>query len=404
MGHHDEYIVHRSKIFTPAFFGLLAVVIIGFYYIGVRFVEGIGAVTNLSDGYPWGIWITYDVATGTAFACGGYAVAILVYIMNNMKYHPLIRSAIVTSLFGYSLAGFSVVLDLGRYWNMYGFFMPNRWQPNSVLFEVALCVMTYTLVLAIEIAPAFLERLIYSEKKRFMTIKKAARWIYPRLDKALIFFVVLGITLPTMHQSSLGSMFIIAESKMHPLWHTGLLPLLFLINCIFIGYSMVIFESTLSSVGFRRNLETREIAGLSKIIPILAAAWLGVRFYDLINRGHLADAFAGDFHSWMFLGELLLIAGGAFILSWRAYRNSPRMVFIAAIMLVIGGGWYRFNVYLIGYDPGAGWKYFPSLPEFMITLGLISFEILGYIVFVKLFPIMPKPHKVHNPGVESPVK
>jgi Ni/Fe-hydrogenase subunit HybB-like protein len=248
----------------------------------------------MSDGYPWGIWITYDVATGTAIACGGYAVAILVYIRNRMQYHPLIRSAILTSMFGYGLAGFSVMVDLGRPWNSYNFFLPSKWQVNSVMFEVALCVMAYSTVLIIEFLPAmlttiensqwqrlravmdWLHPLLVPDRDKLLTrmewVRSAAAWLNPRLDKALIFIIVLGITLPTMHQSSLGSMLLIASTKLHPLWHTGFLPLLFLINCVYIGYSIAILESIISSYAFRRPFEVNELAGLAGIVPWLAAS------------------------------------------------------------------------------------------------------------------------------------
>lgn len=390
---HDEYHIHRAKILTPSFYVLLMMTLLGFFFMGVRFVKGIGAVTNLSDGYPWGIWIVYDVATGTALACGGYAMAIIIYIMNRMTYHPLIRSALVTSMFGYMLAGLSVMVDLGRYWNAYNFFVPSRWQINSVMFEVAVCVMAYNVVLAIEVLPAILERLANSSSARFSKIKSIARKVYPKLDKVLIFFVILGITLPTMHQSSLGSMFIIAKSKVHPLWYTGFLPLLFLINALFIGYSVVIFESFITSVSFNRPFE-KEVRVLSKVIPYLTGVWFIIRFADLINRNQLGLAFAGDYYSILFLAETFLMGGGAFILIWKQYRCSPRWVFISALMLCIGGGFYRFNVYLLSFNPHGNWSYFPSLPEFFITMGMVSFELLGYMVLVKLFPIMPKAHGV----------
>lgn len=385
----NEYMaLHREKILTPSFWVLLTFTVIGFYCIGLRYVMGIGAVSNLSDGFPWGIWIAYDVATGTALACGGYALAIVIYIMNGWKYHPLIRSAIVTSLFGYALAGFSVMVDLGRYWNAYSFFIPSRWQVNSVMFEVAVCVMAYNVVLAIELLPAILERFVHSTNPRFPKLKEFARKIYPKLDKVLIFFIILGITLPTMHQSSLGSMMIIAGSKLNPIWQTGFLPILFLINAMYIGYSVIIFESTLSSVAFGRPFE-KEVRIIAKVIPYLTAAWLIIRFADLYYRGHLSTAFSGDYYSKMFLAETLLIAGGAYMLTWKHFRMSPRWVFVSAVMLCVGGSWYRFSVYIIGFNPDKGWAYFPSLPEFFITLGLVAFEILGYMVLVKMFPIMP---------------
>lgn len=419
MAHHDdEFVRLEGKILTRSFFVLLALVVIGFYYIGVRYVKGIGAVSNMSDGYPWGIWIAYDVATGTAIACGGYAMAILIYIRNHWQFHPMIRSALLTSLFGYGLAGFSVIIDLGRYWNSYGFFIPSRWQINSAMFEVALCVMTYTLVLTIEFLPAVLwslertegktlkafsawlhPRLVPPEEKLLRGVewtRSAAAWLRPRLDKVLIFFIVLGITLPTMHQSSLGSLMLIAATKLHPLWHTGFLPLLFLINCIYIGYAIVILESIISSISFNRPLETEELSGMAKLIPYLTIIWLVVRLGDLGWRGHLLTAVSFDFYSLFFLLEFGLIAGGSLILFNDRKRRSPRWLFISAILLVLGGGLYRFNVYLIGFNPGQGWHYFPAFPELMITVGVIALEILGYQVLVKLFPVLPNPAKHHS--------
>ena len=410
-GHHHEFQRLEAKIFTKSFFVLLTLTLIGFFFVGVRYVKGIGAVSNLSDGYPWGIWITYDVATGTAIACGGYAVAILVYIRNKMHYHPMIRAAVLTSMFGYGLAGFSVMIDLGRPWNSYNFFLPSKWQVNSVMFEVALCVMAYSTVLMIEFLPAILitlenakgERLhklaewlhprIVPDRDKMLSglewARSAASWLRPRLDKALIFIIVLGITLPTMHQSSLGSMLLIASTKLHPLWHTGFLPLLFLINCIYIGYSIAILESIISSHAFGRPFEVKELAGLASIIPWLTVLWLSVVIGDLAWRGQLGAALKFDFYSLFFLTEFLLVAIGSIILFNRKMRQSPRWLFITASFIVLGGALYRFNVYLIGFNPGKGWHYFPSFAELMITVGIVAFEILGYQVLVKIFPVLP---------------
>ena len=421
--HHDEFKKQEGNIFTPSFFALLTLVLIGVYLVGVRCVKGVGAVSNMSDGFPWGIWITYDVATGTAIACGGYAVAILVYIRHHMHYHPLIRSCILTSMFGYALAGLSVMVDIGRPWNAYNFFVPSQWQPNSVMFEVALCVMAYTVVLIIEFLPAVLFSLEKSDwrrlnefvdglhpalapdkaklARRIDNIREAAGRFRPLLDKVLIFFIVLGITLPTMHQSALGSLFLISATKLHPLWHTGFLPLLFLINCIYIGYSIVILESTISSYAFKRPFDVRELSGLARIIPWLTLIWMAVMAGDLVYRGQLGAAFRFDFYSCFFLLEIALIGVGSGLLFSKKNRWSPRGLFVSAVLIVLGGALYRFNVYLIGYNPGAGWHYFPSLAELMITVSIIAFELLGYQVLVKLVPVLPK---IHLHGHGKPVK
>lgn len=412
---HDDYQRYNSKILTPSFVVLLTLTLIGFALVVLRFVKGIGAVANMSDGYPWGIWITYDVATGTAIACGGYAMAILIYIRNKMHYHPMIRSAILTSMFGYGLAGFSVMVDLGRPWNAYNFFIPSKWQANSAMFEVAVCVMAYTTVLIMEFLPAILTALEKTQWKtlqswmnrlhkklglmppqniseRLAVVKVLAKWLSPRLDKVLIFIIVLGITLPTMHQSSLGSLLLIASTKLHPLWHTGFLPLLFLINCMYIGYSIAILESIISCYAFKRPFETKELSGMARIIPWLTVIWLTVVIGDLAWRGQLWAMFSFDFYSRFFLLEFFLVAGGSLLLFSGRKRQSLRWLFTSAAMIVLGGALYRFNVYLIGFDPGKGWHYFPALAELMITVGIVAFEILGYQVLVKLLPVLPKMH------------
>ncbi len=430
--HHNDFQKQEGRLFTKSFFVLLALVLIGAVLIGLRFTKGLGAVSNMSDGFPWGIWLAYDVATGTAIACGGYTVAILVYIRHNMHYHPLIRSCVLTSMFGYALAGLSVMVDLGRPWNVYNFFIPSRWQLNSVMFEVAMCVMTYTLVLIIEFLPGILYSLETSEWRRLRAfanwlhpalapdqeklsglidkVRRTAGVIRPWLDKVLIFFIVLGITLPTMHQSSLGSLLLIAATKLNPLWHTGFLPLLFLVNCIYIGYSVVILESLISSYAFKRPYEVKELAGLAGIIPWLTVIWLGIVFGDLAFRHQLSAAFRLDFYSGFFLAQVLLVLAGSVLLFRARNRTSPRWLFVSAVLIVLGGALYRFNVYLIGFDPGSGWRYFPSLAELMITVSIVAFEILGYQILVKLVPVLPrihmhghgKPHGTHHIENKAP--
>jgi len=212
----------------------------------------------------------------------------------------------------------------------------------------------------------------------------------------LIFFIVLGITLPSMHQSSLGSLFLVATSKLHPNWHTGLLPLLFLVNCIFLGYGIVIFESVLSAKAFGRPYEVRELSGLGTIGGWLAVGWMVIRLADLYSRGQLGAAFSGDHYSRIFLAEFMLIGLGAVFISNSRLRHSPRWLFMSAVMMILGGGLYRFNVYLIGFNANTNWTYFPSLAEFLITVGIVAFEVLAYLIIVKVFPVLPATdhHKV----------
>ena len=379
-----EYTVIERKILTKTFAFFFVLFVAGLYFTAERFLKGIGAVSSLSDGYPWGVWITYDVVTGMALACGGYALAIVVYALNNWKYHPLVRSGLLTGAFGYTLGGLAVIVDLGRYWNVWEFFVPwKHWNVNSVLLEVAVCVLTYTAVLWIELLPAIVERLkLKPETKE--KVQKA-------LDKLLLYFIIpLGITLPTMHQSSLGSLQLISTVKLSPIWHTVLLPLLFLISCIGMGYAIVTAESLLSSYYFGRPYETRLLSGLARYVAWLGILWTVVRFADLLYRNQLSAVLQAGVLSLSFVVEVLLFLVPSLLFLSKKFRGTPRRLFLLSFMYLLGGCLYRFNVFLIGWNPGENWVYFPSVPELMITIGLVSFEVLLYLIFVKTFPILPR--------------
>jgi Ni/Fe-hydrogenase subunit HybB-like protein len=340
-----------------------------------RFFYGLGAVTNLSDGYPWGIWIAYDVMVGSAFACGGYAMALLVYIFNKGEYHPLVRPALLASLFGYTLAGASVIFDLGRWWNVWHIFWPGYAQVNSVMFEVAVCITAYIVVMWIEFSPVFLEKFGMRDARK-------------KLSKVL--FIALGVLLPSMHQSSLGSLLVIFGEQIHPLWQSGmLLPLIYLMTAILLGFAVVIFEATLSSTGFGRPLETKVLTPLSKIMFGLLAAYVAVRVADLLLRGALGTAFAATWQAFWFWVEMACFVAPLVLLASESARRSAAKLFISAVLLMLGGFLLRINGFLVGYMTGDGWHYFPSFAELMVTVGLIAFEILAYIVIVRKFPVLP---------------
>lgn len=367
----------KRKIFTLPFFILLILSVIAIPFIVKRFMYGLGAVSNLSDGYPWGMWIVYDVVTGTAIACGGYAMAIMVYVFNKGQYHPLVRSALLASMFGYTLASVSIFFDVGRYWQMYNIFLPWYSNTNSVMFEVAACIATYVLIMWLEFSPAFFEK--PGQEK---TLKK--------INSVMFVFIALGILLPTMHQSSLGSLMIIAGDKLSGLWQTGFLPLLFLISAIMMGFGMVIFESMFSSVHLERPLETSLLSKLSGVIPKLLIVFLIIRFGDLIFKGKLGLIFSFNLQSLMFVIENLLFIFPLVILSSQEKRERPRCLFISAASLVLAGAVYRFDTFLVGYNPGVNFQYFPSFAEIMITVGIISVEIMAYLIFIKTLPVLPE--------------
>ena len=373
MSHH---VVLNRPLLTPPFlvlgaFGLTAIVL-----LLVRFFSGMGAVTNLSGGYPWGIWVVYDIVVGTAFACGGYALAVTVYVFNNGRYHPLMRAAILTSLLGYALGAAGAFIDMGRYWNFYNMFLPWQVNPHAVMLEVGLCVFLYVNVLAIEFLPTVLEKY------------KAEAW-QKKLSAVLFFFVALGILLPTMHQSSLGSFLIAMGWKVHPLWQTmELQPLLAILSAFIMGFSAVIFESSLGAVGFKRKPETPMLIGLGKIIVGLSVAFLVVRFATILLTGKLGLIFAFDLGSLMFLIETAMFIYPLFILISPARRANGKKLFYAALCMMMAGALYRFDAFLITFNPGTGYSYFPALPEILITIGMVAIEVMAYLFIVTRFPIL----------------
>jgi Ni/Fe-hydrogenase subunit HybB-like protein len=383
-------VVHRPEplggpVVTPGMRPLVVLAVLGVAAMVWRFAAGLGGSTALNDGYPWGLWIAFDVVTGTALGCGGYAVALLVYVLNKGEFHPVVRPALLTSALGYSMAAVSILLDVGRPWLLHRVpLYVTHWNTNSALFEVALCVMAYVAVLWVEVSPAFLERW---KKGPEGLLKSLGDNLLPVLEKALPFVIALGLLLPTMHQSSLGTLMLLSGTKLHPLWSTPLLPLLFLISCLAMGYAVVVFESTLSSVAFKRPREGRMLAGLGKAVVPFLWAWAGLRLVDIVLRGKLG-AFAFDGYGLLFLVEIALIVVPAVLLMSPARRENPGDLFRAAVLMILAGTLYRIDTYIVAFRPGAQYAYFPSLVEIFVTTGLVAIEILVYVWLVKRFPIL----------------
>lgn len=375
MNHH---VVLNRPLLTPPFLVLGAFGVTAIVLLLVRFFSGMGTVTNLSGGYPWGIWVVYDIVVGTAFACGGYALAVTVYVMNKGRYHPLVRTAVLTSLLGYALGAAGAFIDMGRYWNFYNIFLPWQVNTHSVMLEVALCVFLYVMVLAIEFLPTVFE-------------KYKAEALQKKLSGFLFFFIALGILLPTMHQSSLGSFLIAMGWKVHPLWQTmELQPLLAILSAFIMGFAAVIFEASVGAAGFKRQPETPMLVGLGKMIVAITVAFLVVRFATLLMTGKLGLIFAFDLGSMMFLLETALFIYPVVILSSPAQRANGKKLFYAALCTMFAGALYRFDAFIITFNPGAGYSYFPALPEILITIGMVAMEIMAYLFIVTRFPVLAR--------------
>jgi len=345
--------------------------------IVVRLFFGLASVTHLNDGYSWGLWVVGDVFIGSALACGGFSVALLVYIFNQGEYHPLVRPALLGSLFGYTLAGAAITVDLGRWWNFWHIFWPGYFNVNSVMFEVAACITLYIVVMWIEFSPVFLEKLGLRDARR-------------KLSKVLYLFIALGIVLPMMHQASLGTMLVVMGSQVNPLWQTPMQPLIYLLSAIIMGYGVVLFESCVAASAYRRGIEVHLLNPLARVMLGVMAVYLIVRFADIILRGAIGEAFRPNYIALTFWVENLCFIAPFLLIGTVEARRNPARLFLAGIAVMLSGVLLRLNGFLIGFDTGPGWSYFPSVPELLVTLGIFAAEVFGYIYITRRFPVLPR--------------
>jgi Ni/Fe-hydrogenase subunit HybB-like protein len=382
---------------TPGVRVLLALVAIGVAVAAIRFRSGLGAVTHLDDRFPWGLWIAVDVATGVALAAGGFTTAALAHIFHRHRYESLIRPALLTAVLGYTFVALGLVVDLGRYYNIWHPALPSMWSGHSPLFEVAMCVMAYLTVLYIELIPILVER--FSGRVRLpgalavldRPVESLLRLFDATLGRVMSVFIILGVVLSCLHQSSLGTLMMLAPSKMHPLWWTPILPLLFLLSAVAVGFSMVIFESLVASKAFDRQPEMHVLSSLARIVPVILLVYLGCKMADLAIRGAVPRIFDGNFASIAFLVEVVVgvVVPIALLLSARA-RHSPRLLLTAATLTVLGVAWNRIDVFLVAYTPPyATHRYVPSIGEVAVTVGLIAALVLLYRLLVTFLPILP---------------
>jgi Ni/Fe-hydrogenase subunit HybB-like protein len=341
----------------------------------IRYVNGIGAISNLSDGRAWGLWISFDLYCGVALAAGGFTLAAIVYIFNREKYHPVARPAIMTAFLGYLLVILALLVDLGQPWYIWHFLI--TWNIHSPLFEVGVCVMSYTAVLALEFSPAFFERF---------------NWNIPlRIIRSIqIPLVIAGIALSTLHQSSLGSMLLIVPETLNPIWYTPILPILFFISAVSVGPAMVIFEANLSSKAFGHKLDKDIVSGLGKFIPYILGIYLIVKVADLIVRGDVGLLFTEYPQNLLWWAEIIIgVVLPIILFSLPSVHQSKTKIFWSAVLVVAGLIINRFNVSVLALAMRPGTSYFPSLMEFAISIGLIVLALLVIQLANRLLPIVP---------------
>ncbi|MFC2103609.1 NrfD/PsrC family molybdoenzyme membrane anchor subunit, partial [Bacteroidota bacterium] len=386
----------KKKFITPGVIILILLATNAIVFLAMRFFFGLGAMTNLNDQQPWGIWIAIDVAAGVALAAGGFTSAALGHIIHKERYNVILRPALLTAMLGYTFVAMGVFIDLGRYYSIWHPLI--MWNGTSPLFEVGMCVMIYATVLYIEFLPIVTEKFIGKVKWRGILSKPVdsfIRFLDRGLGKTMFIFIIAGVVLSTLHQSSLGTLMVIAGPKMHPLWQTPILPLLFLISAIAVGFPMIIFESLIASRSFGLKMEMEVLSRLGKRVAPLLGIYLAVKLIDMVIRGTYVYLTELNTQSVMFVIEILIgvIIPLRMLFSDKVLK-SPIWLFVASLLVVAGVLINRINCFLVAYSPPYALEsYFPSIGEISVTVGFIAILAILYRIFVMFFPVISLPDK-----------
>ena len=384
---HQQPTSVRRRVLTPGAGALLIVAAVGVLFGLYRFVFGLEASTNLNQQYPWGLWIVADVSF-IALAAGGFTTAAIAHVFHQQRYHALARPALVTALLGYTFACVALAADLGRYYNIWHPILPNMWQGNSALFEVGMCVMCYVVVLYVEFVPILCQRFV--EDLRHPTLGRLCAVLDRTAGRVMAVFVVLGVAISCLHQSSLGHVMVLAPTKLHPLWWTPILSLLFLTSAITAGFPTVIFACICGSWALRLRPPMRTLGSLARYVPFLLIIYLGFKVGDMLIRESYGHLSWGTTETFMFGIEMVIgVAVPLVMLLYREVRHSPRWLATASLLVMIGVVVNRANVYWVGYRPAyAAERYFPSLAEWGLTIGVVAALLFIWRWIVIYFPVM----------------
>lgn len=385
----------KHKFLTPGVIVLILIALNGLVFLAVRFISGIGAVTNLDNYTPWGLWIGVDVAAGVALAAGGFTSAALGHVIHREHYKDIVRPALLTAMLGYTFVAFAVFVDIGRFYYIWHPLI--MWNGNSALFEVGICVMIYVSVLYIEFLPIVTERFIGKVKfPKLMKIlnkpvDRLLRLLDSGLSKTMFIFIIAGVVLSTLHQSSLGTLMVIAGHKMHPLWQTPILPLLFLLSAVAVGFPMIIFESLLASNSFKMKPEINLLSGLGKMTAPIIGVYLAFKIGDVFVRESFKYIVIFDVPSWMFITEIAIMVRAFFMFLSKKTENSPSRLFIASSLVIAAVLLNRINCFIIAYNPfNNPVIYYPSIGEISVTFGCIALLVIAYRAIVMIFPVISR--------------
>ncbi len=371
----------KGKIFTPFNIISAPVILLGIVIIVIRFAKGIGSVTNLTQEVPWGLWIGFDVVTGVAFAGGAYVITFLVYILNIKKYKSIVRVTVLNGFLAYVFYAGALLLDLGRPWNVINPIIGNNFGVSSVLFLVAWHFLLYMIAQLVEFSPAIAEWI-------------GAKRTHKILSGMTLGAVILGITLSTLHQSGLGALYLMAKEKIHPLWYSEFIPILFFISSIFAGLSMVIFEGSISQKVFSDQVSDKNhkahnniVLSLSKICTVTLFVYFFLQILTFIHGKNWM--YLNTPMGYWYLTEMLGFVLLPMILFYYSFRKqSLTLIKIASILTMLGIIINRLNITVIGFRWDAATHYIPSWMEIVVTLTVLFVEIWVFRWIIRRLPVL----------------
>ncbi len=371
----------KGKMFTWFNIISIPIMLLGLVLIVIRFWKGIGSITNLTQEVPWGLWIGFDVVTGVAFAGGAYVVTFMVYILNMQKYHSIVRVTVLNGFLAYVFYAGALLLDLGRPWNVINPIIGNGFGTSSVLFLVAWHFLLYMIAQLIEFSPAIAEWLGARRARRILSGMTLAA-------------VIFGITLSTLHQSGLGALYLMAKEKIHPLWYSEFIPILFFVSSIFAGLSMVIFEGSITHKVFSDQISKKNhhahsniLNGLSKICAGTMFAYFFLQLIVFVH-GKRWEYLGTPMGNW-YLTEMFGFVLFPMVLFYYSYRrNNVLLIKLASVVTMIGIIINRLNVTVIGFRWDAATHYVPSWMEIVVTLAVIFAEIWIFRWVINRMPVL----------------
>ena len=379
-----EELKPRGPIFTPFNMISAPIILAGMVLVVIRFWKGIGAVTNLNQNYPWGLWIGFDVMTGVAFAGGAYILTAAVYILHADKYHSIIRATVLNGLLSYMFYAGALMLDLGRPWHIVNPIIGNRFGYNSILFLVAWHFLLYMTSEFLEFSPAI------------------AEWLWlPRLRRILAALtlptVIFGVTLSCLHQSGLGALFLFNRNKLHPLWYTEFLPVLFLVSSVFAGLSMVIFEGSITHRVFRAQIDPRRhhefddiVIGLARGAAATMYVYLFFKLLVFVHGKHW-HYLGTKWGAWWLVEIVGFVAIPLAIYTHGYQARRIGAIRLAAVLTLIGIILNRLNVCMIAFNWKSPVTYVPAISEVVITLMVVFLEIWAFRWIVHRLPVLREP-------------